>query len=185
MTDSPSTNSQQAASVHFDVPPKLAGSVVAVGAFDGVHRGHRTLIAQAIASAADRAVPSVVWTFDPPPKVFFRSAIQLMSIYKKLEVLQGLRPDMIVVSRFDAAFRKRSAEDFIDAMATIAPLEIHVGPDFRFGVRQSGNVDKLKEHFTVRVLDLVLCQQGEAISSSRIRKLLQENDLHTAQSLLR
>ena len=62
----------------------LPASVAAIGAFDGVHRGHQHLIRAAIRDARARGVPSVVWTFDPPPKVFFGRARQLVALDQKL-----------------------------------------------------------------------------------------------------
>ena len=91
----------------------LPGSVAAIGAFDGVHRGHQHLIRAAIRDARARGVPSVVWTFDPPPKVFFGRARQLVALDQKLARIGLLGPDWIVVAPFHAAYARRSAEAFL------------------------------------------------------------------------
>ena len=125
----------------------LPASVAAIGAFDGVHRGHQHLIRAAIRDARARGVPSVVWTFDPPPKVFFGRARQLVALDQKLARIGLLGPDWIVVAPFHAAYARRSAEAFLADLGRIAPRRIHVGADFRFGARQSGDVALLARHF--------------------------------------
>lgn len=149
----------------------LPGSVVTIGAFDGVHRGHQALIRTAVARAAVLGVPAVVWTFDPPPKVFFAGQQQLSTLDDKLARIAMLGPDHVVVARFDDAYRRRSAEAFLAGLARLSPREVHVGGDFRFGARQAGDTDLLARHFPVRIFDPVCCAASEVVSSSRIRAL--------------
>ncbi|ARC35215.1 FAD synthetase (plasmid) [Paracoccus yeei] len=162
----------------------LPASVAAIGAFDGVHRGHQHLIRAAIRDARARGVPSVVWTFDPPPKVFFGRARQLVALDQKLARIGLLGPDWIVVAPFHAAYARRSAEAFLADLGRIAPRRIHVGADFRFGARQSGDVALLARHFDLALARLVCCAGGQTISSSRIRLLTAEGRAEEAASLL-
>lgn len=149
----------------------LDASVMAIGAFDGVHRGHQHLISGAIREARASGVPAVVWTFDPPPKVVFGRADQLCALDEKLARIAHLGPDVIVVARFDRLYAARSADAFLADLARVNPRRIHVGADFRFGHKQSGDVARLSERFPVTVPTPVACAAGETVSSTRIRAL--------------
>lgn len=160
-----------APSCHGDRELALTGSVVTVGAFDGVHRGHQALIGQTVRAASERRLPSVVYTFDTPPKVYFGGADALIPLCGKLRRIAAFRPDHIIVARFDEAYARRTAADFIDEIRAINPILILVGDDFRFGSCKSGSIALLREHFDIRTLPPVRCDAGEVISSSRIRDL--------------
>jgi riboflavin kinase/FMN adenylyltransferase len=162
---------------------RLAASVVTIGAFDGVHQGHQALIGQAIRSARARCLPAVVWTFDPPPKVFFGRAESLISVEEKIARLRSLGPDHVVVARFDNAFRRHSAEAFLAELAQINPALVWAGPDFRFGAGQAGTVSLLAERFPTRILEPVRCAAGEVVSSTRIRSLIGMGAFDTAEAL--
>ena len=156
-------------------PPRqlsLDASVVAIGAFDGVHRGHQKVIGSAVASARQRGCPSLVYTFDVPPKAFFAGARVITPVAEKMRKIAGLGVSCAVVASFDRAYAARTAEDFMAELALLNPLEIWVGADFRFGAKSAGDVALLASAFTVRVVDAVRCDRGEVISSSRIRQLL-------------
>lgn len=157
--------------VVHDRQVSLPASILAIGAFDGVHRGHQALIRAAVAEARSRALPSVVWTFDPPPKVAFGRAVQLASLSQKLARIAALGPDWIVVASFTRHYAARSAADFLADLAAVAPRRIHVGADFRFGARQAGDVALLGQHYPVALARPVCCAKGETISSTRIRAL--------------
>ncbi|KZY53189.1 MAG: FAD synthetase family protein [Rhodobacterales bacterium] len=161
----------------------LPASVMAIGAFDGVHRGHQQLIRSAVAEARAVRVPSVVWTFDPPPKVVFGRAKPLCSLTEKLARIAHLGPDLIVVARFDRLYAARSAEAFMDDLAAVNPTRIHVGHDFRFGHRQSGDTDLLATRFAVTLATPVACDAGETVSSTRIRALRAAGRLAEADAL--
>lgn len=149
----------------------LTGSVVTIGAFDGVHQGHQALIRAAVAEGWALGLPSVVWTFDPPPKVFFGRAAALSPLAEKLARIARLGPDYIVVAAFDAHYAARPAERFLNDLARLSPRRVHVGADFRFGAGQSGDVALLAQRFTVATARSVRCPGGEVISSTRIRGL--------------
>lgn len=162
---------------------ELDASVVAIGAFDGVHRGHQKLIKSAVASAERLRCPSVVYTFDMPPKAFFVGAQVLTPVEEKLRKIELLGANRAVVAKFDREYAARSADSFMDELARLNPREIWVGADFRFGAKSAGDVAMLSRRFNVRVLDVVCCEKGEVISSTRIRRLL-GHDPSTASQLL-
>lgn len=149
----------------------LPGSILAIGAFDGVHRGHQALISATVAEARERRLPAVLWTFDPLPKVFFGRAKPLSTLRQRLALMAALGPDWIVVAPFTALYAARPAEAFLADLARIAPQRIHIGEDFRFGARQSGDLALMARQFPVTPAPAVTCPAGERISSTRIRAL--------------
>jgi riboflavin kinase / FMN adenylyltransferase len=163
---------------------ELPRSIVAIGAFDGVHRGHQTVIRQAVQRGRKLKVPSVVFTFDPPPRVFFQGARMLTTVEEKLAKIEKLRARHAVVARFDEVYAGGSAYEFIDCLAKLNPVEIMVGNDFRFGKDRLGDVSLLKKYFEVSVTKPVCCSQGSVISSTRIRQLISEGEIHLSNALL-
>ena len=138
----------------------------------------------AIRDARARGLPSVVWTFDPPPKVFFGRAPLLMSPVEKVVRLASLGVDQIILTRFDAEFRAHSAEDFLDDLMSMHPAEAWVGDDFRFGAGQKGDRALLETRVPVRLLDPVECAKWQLISSSRIRTHWQKGEFHRVKELI-
>ncbi|EDZ44643.1 Riboflavin kinase [Rhodobacterales bacterium Y4I] len=169
---------------HRDVP-SLGASVVTLGAFDGVHSGHQALIAGTVRRARALGVPSVVCTFDPPPKVFFGRAAQLCPLAEKLARISALGPDHVVVFSFGEALRSLSPDAFMTRLARLRPQEIRVGGDFRFGAKQAGGVCLLARRFDVHIQPPVRCAAGEVVSSTRIRGLLEQGLTAAAAALLR
>jgi len=157
---------------------------VALGAFDGVHIGHQNVIGGAVSASRRLDVPTVVYTFNPPPKALFHSARILTDIGEKLRRLSALGPDYAVVASFDNDFASRPAEEFLREIASLNPAELWVGRDFRFGAQRRGDVELLARQFTVRLADTVRCSQGEVISSTRIRNLIANGDETGARQLL-
>ena len=161
----------------------LPASIVTIGAFDGVHRGHQALISQAVAEARFLDLPSVVWTFDPPPKVFFGRAQQFAPVSEKPARIAQLGPDHIVLAHFCRSYAQRSPDAFLADLSRIGPRRIHVGSDFRFGANQSGDVSLLARHFDVVLAPPVLCEDGVTISSTRMRDLRKEGRLGDVAAL--
>jgi riboflavin kinase/FMN adenylyltransferase len=180
---SESTFAHNPTRVHAARGFRLSGCVLTIGAFDGVHRGHQQLVQGAVASARRQGLPTVIYTFDPPPKVFFGRASALISLEERIGRLGALEPDHIVVAAFDHACRRRTAMEFIAELGMLNPRLIWVGDDFRFGAGQVGDVGLLTRYFAVRTLGPVQCDGGQVISSSRIRRLLDGGDLSAAEAL--
>jgi riboflavin kinase / FMN adenylyltransferase len=160
-----------AVAFHRDGELALGASVVTIGAFDGVHRGHQELLRQTIAAAQRRGVAAVVYTFDPPPKVYFGQAEPLISLREKLARIATFAPDHVIVADFNQVYVRRSAADFLVELQRLCPREVIVGEDFRFGSCKCGTAHLLRQHFNTRILPPVRCGNGEIVSSSRIRSL--------------
>ena len=153
---------------------------VAIGTFDGVHRGH-----QAVIEGAD-----TVLTFDPHPlEVLHPAALPklIMPFSVKRDVIDGLGVGELVVIPFDRDFAQRSAENFIDHVLVekLGAEQVSVGENFRFGARAQGDPEMLaaREEFETRVVPLVEVD-GETVSSTRIRALVAAGDMEGARHCL-
>ena len=152
---------------------------LAVGTFDGVHLGHREVIAGA----------DTVLTFDPHPQAVYGRAPKLLtSLDRKAELVAGLGVDELVVIPFDESFSRQSAQDFVDRVLVerLGAEHVSVGENFRFGHKASGDVRLLAAdgRFETRVVPLVEVD-GEIVSSSHIRGLLASGtDLPVANRFL-
>ncbi len=176
------------------VPADLAGGAVAVGNFDGVHRGHAALLARTIADARTLRTKAVVLTFEPHPRSFFRPAepvFRLTPPAAKARVLAGLGLDGLVVAPFDAAFAGQSPEAFVTSVLVdrLKVRSLTVGDDFRFGKARAGTTAYLAEAgnrlgFEVDVVAPILGDYGERIASSEIREALESGDVAAANRLL-
>ena len=164
-----------------DVPkgPK----VVAVGSFDGVHLGHQYLLRQALAEAKTLKEPLLVYTFDPPTKVFTRGEGFLMDLQEKVEALRGVGVELILAVPFNEEFARRPPEAFLEDLRALQASRIYVGEDFRFGQGRAGGPEALERVAPTRVVPL-LSLGGEAVKSSRIRALLKEGKVEEARHLL-
>ncbi|HLR66705.1 FAD synthetase family protein [Virgibacillus alimentarius] len=162
----------------------LEASIVSIGAFDGMHRGHQALITKAAERARRLNIPSVVYTFNPPPRAHFQNHIMLTSVEEKIKIIKELGIDYIIVANFNDSYAARSVYAFIDELEDIGTQEIWVGKDFHFGKGKSGNVHLLSEYFNTCTLPFVTCDKGETISSTRIRNLIHKNDWFQAYHLL-
>ncbi|MCP3740215.1 FAD synthetase [Rossellomorea sp. BNER] len=170
--------------LHHEQSFELSHSIVAIGAFDGVHKGHQYVISQAVKKSQSIGVPSVVFTFDPPPRHYFQGAKMLTTIAEKLNRIKKLGVDHVIVAKFNDDFLLRTSEQFIKDLKKYNPVEIHVGKDFRFGLNRKGDVDLLNKFFSVRTARPVCCDKGTIISSTRIRKLVEQGKNNEANKLL-
>jgi riboflavin kinase/FMN adenylyltransferase len=169
-----------------DLPPAARGAVIAIGNFDGVHRGHQAVIAEIKRIAAELDRPAAVLTFEPHPRRFFRPddpPFQLTSFRLKARLLETLGVDHVVFLTFNLALSRLSAADFVRDILVrdLAAAHVVVGDNFHFGHKRQGNVDFLRaagaEHgFGVTVLSRILGQTGEAYSSTAIREYLKAGD---------
>ncbi|MBS1836700.1 MAG: bifunctional riboflavin kinase/FAD synthetase [Actinobacteria bacterium] len=178
-------------------PPE--GSVVTIGAYDGVHLGHRAVISAVTARAGADRRRSVVITFDRHPAQVIRpdSAPPLLTdLDQKLELLAGTGVDYVLVVRFDAERAQESAEDFVRTVIVgcLNAKEVVVGEDFHFGHNRRGNVAMLAElgaelGFGVEGHELIgsdgrSARRDGQVSSTAIRRALQEGRLDDANSML-
>ena len=164
-----------------DVPkgPK----VVAVGSFDGVHLGHQYLLRQALSEAKTLKAPLLVYTFDPPTKVFTRGEGFLMDLQEKVEALREVGVELILAVPFNEEFARRPPEAFLEDLRALQAGRSYVGEDFRFGQGRAGGPEALERVAPTRVVPL-LSLGGEAVKSSRIRALLREGRVEEARHLL-
>jgi riboflavin kinase/FMN adenylyltransferase len=180
---------------HFDdVPESLKGAVVAIGNFDGVHRGHQALIGEARRMAEERNAPLGVLAFEPHPQEFFRPAPQsfrLTPFRTKARLIAEQGADVLYALHFDAAMATRSAPDFVmDVLVKgLGVGAVVVGSDFQFGKNRAGNVTMLsymggEEGFGVTVFDPVIAHDHEKISSTEIRDALKQGKPDVAARLL-
>lgn len=169
------------------------GSVVTIGAYDGLHVGHRTVIDRVVERARVENRRSVVVTFDRHPASLVRpeSAPKLLTDHhQKLDLLAGTGIEAVAVVPFDSAQAAESAEDFVERVlvGVLDVRRIMVGSDFHFGRGRSGNVELLTRMghrlgFDVEPIELVE-SEGVVSSSTAIRRALAEGDLDAAERML-
>jgi riboflavin kinase/FMN adenylyltransferase len=176
------------------VPPALAGGIVAVGNFDGVHGGHRALLERAREEARARNVPALALTFEPHPRTIFRPqspVFRLTPLPAKARLLSALGLDGVVVADFNPALAGMSAEAFISDVL-VGRLKLAgavVGFNFRFGNMRRGDAAMLEaagkgDGFSVTVVDQVCELNGDPVSSSVIRDDLALGDVPLANARL-
>ena len=169
------------------------GSVVCIGAFDGLHLGHRSLVRHAVARARDSSLPAVALSFEPLPREFFSREMpppRLTLARGKYQGLRELGTDAVGLLRFDARMAAMGAEDFVRRMLVerLGAREVWIGPDFRFGNRRGGDLPLLQRMgaelgFSAGEIETVQLQ-GERVSSTRIREALRGGDFTDAARLL-
>ena len=173
----------------------MSGSrtAVTIGAYDGVHLGHRALLRDLSARAEAAGMSTVVVTFDRHPASVVRSESapkQLTGLDQKLELLAACGIDRTLVVTFDAARSEESAEDFVQEVLVdeLSAGLVVVGEDFHFGHGRRGNVALLRRLGSTLGFDVVgvgLTEEGaEPVSSTRIRGLLADGDVEEAARLL-
>ena len=156
--------------------------VVAIGSFDGLHLGHQHLLRQA-QQAAGGHLPLLVYTFDPPSKVFMKGEGFLTDLAEKVELLRGLGVEISLIVPFTEAFSRRSKDEFLDDLRRLEAQQIYVGEDFRFGQGRKGGLDDLGQVAPTRIIPL-LELGGAPVKSSRIRDLLHLGLVEEAKLLL-
>ena len=167
-----------------DVEP--GPSVVTIGSFDGVHRGHQTLVRRAVDAASDRGVRSVAVTFEPHPSAVVRPGSEppyLQTLSDRITSLYAAGIDRVLVLDFTPALAALEPHEFLERVLVgrLAPLKVVVGTNFRFGHKAAGDVVVLAEGgeqhgYEVEAVTL-LELDGEPISSSAIRDRLGDGDV--------
>lgn len=176
------------------LPEELRGGVVAIGNFDGVHRGHQAVLDRALEEAAGRDTPVLVLTFEPHPRTVFRPDVPLFILTPppvKARLIAQLGFDAVIEQRFSRDFASNSAEDFITGVLDRGLGISHAvtGFDFHFGKDRQGGpaflMDSGEKHgFGVTLVDAFRDEGAEVISSSRIRQLLSDGRVAEAAGLL-
>ena len=163
-------------------------SVVVIGVFDGVHKGHQAVLNRAKAIAGDEKI--IALTFDPHPVSVFapeRTPTLLTILTDRIELLKIHNADQVAVMKFTPEFAAMSPEDFVNKILVqqLTATTVVVGKNFTYGHKAAGNIESLKAHteFETVVLDLAP-EDGEVVSSTRIRKLIIEGDVEKARELL-
>ncbi|MCZ8135770.1 MAG: bifunctional riboflavin kinase/FAD synthetase [Porphyrobacter sp.] len=175
------------------IPPALRGAVIALGNFDGFHRGHQAVAGAAISWAKAEGRPSIIATFDPHPVRFFRPDVppfRLTTLEQRQELYLAAGATAMLVFHFDAELAGTSAEDFIQTILIdrFGAHGVVTGGDFTFGKGAKGNVELLRTlggelGLQSRVVEAVTAGE-EVVSSSRIRQALRDGDPQLAAQLL-
>jgi len=173
--------------------PEHKGCVATIGSFDGVHLGHQVILQQLIQVARTQGLPAVVIVFEPQPHEFFagdKAPARLMRMREKLDALWAVGIDKVLCLNFNETLRNLSAEQFIDRVLVqgLAIKHLVVGDDFRFGCDRKGDFALLQTKGAecgFAVTDThTLEVDGERVSSTRIRHLLEVGDFVQAEKLL-
>lgn len=169
-----------------EVPDNWGSSVVTIGTFDGVHRGHQRIISRALQAAADLSLPVVVVTFDPHPGEVVRPGSHppfLCTVRRRSQLLAGLGVDAVCLVAFTLEFSRLGPDEFVKAVLVdrLHAARVVVGEDFTFGHKAAGDVALLAElgekyDFAAEGVSL-LAENGVVISSTEIRARLATGDV--------
>jgi riboflavin kinase/FMN adenylyltransferase len=175
------------------VPGHLRGGIVALGNFDGFHRGHQAVVGRAAERGHAEGRPVLVATFDPHPVRYFRPdtpPFRLTSLDQRARLFAAAGADAMLVFRFGAELAAVTAEEFVAEWlaARIGAAGVVTGEDFTFGKGRGGNVEVLRalaprHGMSVDAVGPV-AEEGEPVSSSRIRAALRAGDCETAARLM-
>jgi riboflavin kinase/FMN adenylyltransferase len=173
--------------------PAWDGAAIAIGNFDGVHAGHRALIARTRELAAAHGARTVVLTFDPHPSALFAPAQaprMLTSIERRLELLAEAGVDAVVVEPFTRELAAVAADAFIDDIVVdvLQARAIIVGYNFRYGQARAGTIDSLRAHGDAAGIEIAIVPPltvgGEIAASTKVRGYLAAGDLVAAERML-
>ncbi|MEQ9815773.1 MAG: bifunctional riboflavin kinase/FAD synthetase [Azospirillaceae bacterium] len=177
-----------------DVTGAFRGSVIAIGNFDGVHRGHLMVLEEARAVAAAEHVPLGVLSFEPHPRRFFQPdapPFRLTPFRRRAQLLEAAGIDFHVVLSFDEPFSRLSPEAFVDRhlVAGLEAAHAVVGYDFHFGHKRAGSPEVLAalgraKGFGVTIVTKAGDETGHVFSSSRVRQLLRDGEMAAAAEIL-
>ncbi|MFN0050974.1 MAG: bifunctional riboflavin kinase/FAD synthetase [Planctomycetales bacterium] len=171
----------------------LRGGIVSIGNFDGVHRGHRSILAVLIGRARSLGIPAVVMTFDPHPIALLRPSVAptpLVTPARRLELLKQCGVDAVLVYPTDRAFLELSPEEFFRGVVQerLAARGLVEGSNFCFGRDRAGTIGRLQGLCTAVGLTLEviapLAVEGRTVSSSEIRRLIAGGEVALGGKLL-
>ena len=174
------------------IPSAYRNAVVAIGNFDGFHKGHRAVVEQAVAIARKENRPVVLMTFEPHPSGFFRPGgrtFRITPIRSKVRAICELPIDAFCVFHFNKSFADMSARDFVENVLIngLHAAHIVVGEDYGFGKNRQGDVTYMRKNYPdlpVTAVKKLRDQNGEIISSSRIRAFLRDGEVEKASGLM-
>lgn len=172
---------------HIKTPLSLA-----IGNFDGVHKGHQQVINEAKRIAFERNIASAVMTFDPSPKAYFSQKESykqaITPLASKLLIFEEMEIDYVFIVQFNESFSQITPDQFIHQfLSELSINQVVVGFDFRFGKGGQGDVDLLqqlaKQHFDVHIVEAFV-MNGEKVSSTAVRTALENGDISLTEKLL-
>jgi len=172
-----------------DISENMRGAVVAIGNFDGVHRGHQAVLAQARDIAEQHGVPFGILTFEPHPRALFRPdepPFRITPFAVKMDRLRGAGLDFVCSLPFDWDFASQSAADFIQNIIKdgLAPAHLVVGYDFCFGQLRKGKAEDFPAAGIETTIIPEIAERGEKLSSSAVRQALRQGRLSDANAVL-
>lgn len=176
-----------------EVPADFGPSIATIGKFDGVHRGHRSVLSEVVERARTLGIASVAITFDPHPARILRPQSQqplITPLAQKLELLATTGIDALLVLPFTGDFSRMTARTFVTNVLceVLHVTELYEGKNFRFGHQAEAGIDSLKLLGQELGFELRVCAsrmlRKQAISSSRIRQLITDGDVSHARALL-
>lgn len=172
---------------------RIKAAALALGNFDGVHRGHQALLAEAIRRARDRDATAAAFTFDPHPGKVLAPELApplICAPARKLELLAAAGLDAAIVQPFDRAYAARPADAFLaeDLFGGLGARDLVVGPDFTYGRDRAGTVESLRLQCSERGVGLAVIRpvtiKGLVVSSTKVRELVLEGRMAAAARLL-
>lgn len=176
-----------------DALPSFRNSVITIGTFDGVHKGHQAIIRSIVKRAGECNGESIIVTFHPHPRNIIQPGnrlYQLNALDEKLELLENLGVDHVVVVPFSREFSEMEADAYVNdfLIDKFNPAQIVIGYDHRFGKDRSGDIDLLEELAAKRGVEVHQISRQElediAVSSTRIRKAVIAGEVESAARLL-
>ena len=167
-------------------------TVLTIGNFDGIHKGHQKIIKQVVELSKKNNLKSAVITFRPHPNDFFKKnskPFKLLSDTTKIEEIKKLGVDYLIFMKFDKNLNKLLPESFIKKLIKFKPKFIVVGYNFRFGYMRKGNIDFLKELatkylYTLKVIKPVIGRNKRVFNSTFIRKKLESGKYDIVKEML-
>ena len=178
---------------NINIPKSYKESAIAVGNFDGSHKGHQKVFQETKKFAKKNKVKFGIMTFSPLPIMFFNKKIKnyrLVSENYKLKLIKQYGADFVINVKFNKKFSRIKANDFVKKIIykKIKPKSLSVSNNFKFGRKRKGNVSLLKKlgnRYGYKLLNIgALKYNGSIVSSTRIRKFLQSGKIHLANKLL-